>query len=102
MAMLLAARLVGGIGIALWMTRCVFDRCRRLCDGLTRLLDRTHVRRHRDLLEQQTEEGDQRDEAAMSTALEHVCGDSAELRFSEGDRSKGPAWVAGPCVQSLR
>jgi len=99
--MLLAARLVDRIRSALRMTWRVLERCLGLCDGLTRLLDRTHVRRHRDLLEQQTEEGDQRDEAAMSTALEHVCGDSAELRFSEGDRSKGPAWVAGPCVQSL-
>lgn len=73
MAVLLAACLVGRIGIALWVTRCVLERCLRLCDGLTRLLDRTHVRRHRDLLEQQTEQRDQRDAAAMAAALEHVC-----------------------------
>lgn len=70
MAVLLAARLVGCIGIDARVTGPVLVHCLRLYDGPTGLLDLTHGRRHRDLLEQQSEQRDQRDAGAMATALE--------------------------------
>lgn len=65
MTVLLTACLIGRI---LFVTRRMLSRACLHLQRLTGLFDRTQVRRHCDLLEQQTKQGDQRDPAAMMTS----------------------------------
>ena len=73
MAVLLAThgvRVVHRIGLHVAVTRRLGEIIVRHDVRAARLLDRTHVRRHRDLLEQQAEQREQRD-PAMSTTVTH-------------------------------
>ena len=71
MTMLFAARLISGVGVALRMAGRVLDCSDELLDALPGLLDRAHIGRHRSLLEQQTEQRDQRNPSIFAALAEH-------------------------------